>query len=287
MDSKLAPSGPILSQRRPARRLWLRVLAAAALLAALAWAAATAALWLQQEALLFHPVPLPADAPLASAPDVQEHFVDVPGARLSVLQLRLPAPRGVVFFLHGNGDNLQTWFVNTDFYRWAGFDLVMMDYRGYGKSTGRIESEAQLHADVEAVWRSVAPRYQGLHLVLYGRSLGTGLAAALATQLQPDLTVLVSPYLSLAALAREHYPWVPPQIVRYPLRSDLAVARIRSPLLIVHGDRDTLIPMTHAERLQALAPAAQLVRIAGAGHGDVHEFPAYKQLLADALGALH
>ncbi|MEI2518161.1 alpha/beta hydrolase, partial [Acinetobacter baumannii] len=87
---------------------------------------------------------------------VQEHFVDVPGARLSVLQLRLPAPRGVVFFLHGNGDNLQTWLVNTDFYRWAGFDLVMMDYRGYGKSTGRIESEAQLHADVEAVWRSVA-----------------------------------------------------------------------------------------------------------------------------------
>lgn len=268
------------------RRIWPRLLLAAVLLPTLAWSAATAALWWGQEGLLFHPVPLPASTPLATAPDVHERMVDVPGARLSVLELRLPEPRGVVFFLHGNSDNLQSWFVNLDFYRRAGFDLVMPDYRGFGKSTGRIESEAQLHADVLAVWRDVAPRYAGRPRVIYGRSLGTGLAAELAAQARPELTVLVSPYASIEGLARQRYPWLPPQVLRYPLRTDLAVERIHGPLLLLHGDQDEVIPFAQSRLLQARAPAAQLVRIAGAGHNDIHKFDAYRQALAGALASL-
>lgn len=263
-----------------------RIVLALVLLPALAWAAVTAALWWKQESLLFHPEPLPADARLATEPDVQERFVDVAGAKLSVLELRLPEPRGVIFFLHGNAGNLQSWFVNTAFYRRAGFDLVMPDYRGYGKSTGRIESEAQLHADVMAVWRSIAPRYAGKPVVIYGRSIGTGLAAELATVVQPDLTVLVSPYASMAGLAREHYPWLPLQVLRYPLRTDLAAPRIRGPLLLVHGDRDDVIPFSESIRLQALVPQARLLRIEGGGHNDLQELPAYRQALAEALAAL-
>lgn len=265
---------------------WTRLALIAALLPALAWVSATTALWFKQESLLFHPQPLPADARLSAEPDVHERFVEVPGARLSVLELRLPEPRGVVFFLHGNAGNLQSWFTNTEFYRRAGFDLVMPDYRGYGKSTGRIESEAQLHADVMAVWRSVAPRYAGKRVVLYGRSLGTGLAAELAATVQPDLTVLVSPYASIVGLARGHYPWLPPQVVRYPLRTDRATLRIRGPLLLVHGDRDEVIPFSESAKLQAVVPQARLVRIEGGGHNDLQELPAYRQSMADALAAL-
>ena len=93
------------------------------------------------------------------------------------LHLRLPAPKGVVFFLHGNGGSLESWFINPEFYRRANYDLFMIDYRGYGKSTGQIESEAQLRADVRAAWATVAPQYAGRKVVFYGRSLGTGLAA--------------------------------------------------------------------------------------------------------------
>jgi len=265
------------------RRRWTRIALTLVLLPGLAWSAATAALWFKQEALLFHPEPLPADTRLATEPDVHERFVDVPGARLSVLELRLPQPKGVVFFLHGNAGNLQSWFTNTEFYRRAGYDLVMLDYRGFGKSTGRIESEAQLHADVAAVWRDVATRYAGRRVVIYGRSLGTGLAAQLAADVQPDLTVLVSPYASIAGLAREHYPWVPPQLLRYPLRTDLLVPRLRGALLLVHGDRDEVIPFDESRKLHALAPQARLVRVAGGGHNDLHRLPAYQQAVADAL----
>lgn len=266
------------------RRRWTRWAAAAALLPTLAWSGATATLWLVQERLLFHPQPLAADVRLTDEADMFERVVDVPGARLSVLELRLPNPDGVVFFLHGNSDNLKTWFIDASVYRRANLDLVMMDYRGFGKSSGRIESEAQLHADVEAVWQSVAARYRGKRVIAYGRSLGTGLAAAWAATHQPDLTILVSPYSSMLDLAAMHYPWVPDAALRYPLRSDEAVPRIHTPVMLIHGDQDGLIPLAHSQALAERAPGARLVVIAGAAHNDVHQFAAYKDAIDQALG---
>lgn len=250
------------------------------------YAALLVLLWFAQERLIFMPTRLPPDAPLTREADVHERFVNVPGARLSMLELRLPDPKGVVLFLHGNAGNLQSWFVNTEFYRRANFDLVMPDYRGYGKSTGRIESEAQLHGDMHAVWQQVAPRYAGRKVVILGRSLGTGLAATLATQVQPDLTVLVSPYESLLALAREHYPFVPSALVRYALRTDEALPRIGRPVLLVHGEHDSLIPPAHSAALLARAPAARRVLVPQASHNDLQDFDAYRSALAEALAQL-
>lgn len=264
----------------------LRTLAALVALAAVLYLAILAGLWFGQERLLFQPSVLPATAPLSTEPDVHERFVEVDGARLSVLELRLPAPKGVVFFLHGNAGNLQSWFVNADFYRRANFDLVMLDYRGYGKSSGRIESEAQLHADVRAVWDRVAPRYAGRRVVVFGRSLGTALAATLAAELQPDLTMLVSPYESMLAMAGLHYPWVPAALLRYPLRTDLQLPRIRTPVLLLHGEHDTLIPPAHSEALRSRAPQARLVIVPGAGHNDLQAFDGYLGAVQAALRAL-
>lgn len=263
-----------------------RVALALPLLAGLGWAAAVGALWLAQERLIFKPVPLAPDARLSDEPDVHERVVEVPGARLSVLELRRPDPKGVVFFLHGNSANLREWFIDGGLYRRANLDLVMMDYRGFGKSTGRIDSEAQLHADVEAVWAAVAERYRDKRVVVLGRSLGTGLATAWAARHQPDLTILVSPYLSLQALAAEHYPWVPAGVVRYPLRSDAAVTRIGKPVLLLHGTQDRLIPPAHSDRLAGLAPDARVVRVPGAAHADVHRFEPYEATVAAALQGL-
>jgi uncharacterized protein len=261
----------------------LKALLGAALTLALLYAALLALVWWQQERLIFLPSPLPAEHRFDVGADVHEAWLDVPGARLHALHLRNREPRGVVFFLHGNAGNLDSWFVNADFYRRLNFDLFMLDYRGYGKSSGRIESQAQLEADVRAAWESIAPRYAGLRRVLVGRSLGSALAAGLGAELQPELTVLVSPYESLAALAAEHYRWVPQPLLRYPLRTDEALARIKSPVLLLHGDRDTLIAPQHSERLLRIAPHAERVLIEGAGHNDLQQFPAYLEAIAARL----
>ncbi len=278
----------------PVRALRLMTLTRTALFVTLVglalYAGALAWLWLRQEKLLFAPTVLPASQPLAQAPDIHEVAIDVPGARLSALHLRLPQPKGVVFFLHGNGGSLATWFVNPEYYRRVNFDLFMIDYRGFGKSTGQIESEAQLRADVSAAWATVSGQYVGRKVVIYGRSLGSGLAAGLAADLSvgnvPDLTVLVSPYRSMAALAGEHFAWVPQAVLRYPMRTDALIGRIRSPLLLVHGERDLLIAPSHSEALKALAPHATLLRVPGAGHNDLQEFDVYLGAFAGALLAL-
>lgn len=254
-------------------------------LAALAW------LWFRQEKLLFAPTVLAADYRLATAPDIHELTLDVPGAKLSAMHLKLPNPKGVVFFLHGNGGSLENWFVNPEFYRRANYDLFMVDYRGYGKSTGQIESEAQLRADVRAVWATVAPQYTGRKVVVYGRSLGSGLAAGLSAEMgssgrAPDLTVLVSPYTSMAALAADHYPWVPQKLLRYPMRTDQLLGQVRSPLVLVHGADDTLITPRHSETLKSLAPHAGLVFIKGAAHNDLQNFDSYLDVYAQALAKL-
>jgi len=244
-----------------------------------------AALWWWQEALLFHPERLGADHRFNLGADVHETWVDVPGARLNALHLKLPQPRGVVFFLHGNAGNLESWFVNADLYRRANMDLFMVDFRGYGKSTGRIQSQAQLLDDSRAAWASVQAQYAGQRRVIYGRSLGTGLAAVLAAEVQPELTVLVSPYQSMLAVARLHYPFVPGAVLRYPLRTDEVIGLIKTPVLLIHGQVDDLIPAQHSIALKVLAPQAELLLLPGVGHGDIQDSKLYLDTMARAYTA--
>lgn len=277
------------ARSRPGMTGGVAVLGALALVLAL-YGVALGGLWWGQEKLLFMPDRLAQDHVLAKAEDIHEIRIPVDGAELSALHLRRPDPAGVVFFLHGNAGSLESWFVNPDFYRRANYDLFMLDYRGYGKSGGTITSEAQLHADVRAAWDSIAARYAGRKRVLYGRSLGSGLAARLAVDLPaaqaPHLTVLVSPYRSIAALTEQHYPWVPQALLRYPMRTDTWIGRIPNRLLLIHGEQDTLIAPEHSHALKALAPQAELLLVPGAGHNDLQQFPVYLDGLARALAGL-
>lgn len=242
------------------------------------------AVWFGQEKLIFRPDVLPTDHAFEFGADVHEVAIDVPGARLSALHLRNPDPTGVVFYLHGNAGSLEGWFVNAEVYRRANYDLFMIDYRGYGKSTGTIDDEAQLRADVRAAWETVAPQYAGKRRVVVGRSLGTALAAGLAAEVEPELTVLVSPYRSMVAMGELQFPWVPTFVLRYPLRTEDDVVHIDGPVVILHGERDELIPITQAEALVAAKPDAELVRVRDAGHNDIHEHAGYQEAFGRALG---
>lgn len=284
---KTAIQGPdadrgLVSWARGSGRAWGRravLLAMAFYLAVLAW------VYWQQEQLIFQPDPLAAAHRLASD-NVHEVAVNVDGAELSALHLRLPNPKGVIFFLHGSTGNLASWFANADFCRRANYDPFMLDYRGYGKSEGRIESEAQLPADALAAWRSVARRCNGKRKVDYGRSLGAALAAGLAAGVEPDLIILVSPFCSLRELMDIHYPLLPHALLRYPMDTCADVARLRATVLLLHGEEDSTVPISHSERLLALAPQGRLVRIPGAAHADVHRFHAYSDEIFRTLRSL-
>lgn len=266
---------------------WRRRLLRLAILALVIWALAITVIWSQQEKLLFHPEQLDPKFKF-ELPYTSEVYIDVPDAKLHALYLHQPAEqsKGIVLFLHGNAGNLETWFTHTDFWLSTGYDVLMLDYRGFGKSTGKIESEAQLHDDVLRAWNYIAHNYKDKKKVFYGRSLGTGLAAKLATQTPADLVVLVAPYTSMTAMAREYYPWVPSFILRYPLTTDQLLPQLNTKILLLHGTSDKLITSEHSKRLVTLNPKARLVEIEGAGHGDIHHFDAYTSTLKAALNSL-
>jgi len=269
----------------------MQLIAAILLLAALAYVGVAAFFYWGQEKLIFQPTPLPATYQF-NLPDTKEVSIPVKGAILSALHFRLPdreKSKGVVFFLHGNAGNLSTWLTSVDFYRANQFDVFMIDYRGYGKSKGVIKSEAQLHQDVLAAWQFMAPEYAGKKRVIFSRSLGTTLAAKLATQIEADWIVMASPFYSLDALRREYYPYLPAMLMRYEFSTNVWLPKVKSPITIMHGDNDTLIDFSHAQRLQALMPAAantELIKIRGGTHLNLQEIPAYGQALQAGLGRL-
>ena len=242
-----------------------------------AWLAAAAMLYFRQEKLIFQGEPRAADSKRDSDWPADDIRIDVPGATLHGLHFRHEKPRGLVFFLHGNCGDVVDWSRGSELVRRAGFDLFMLDYRGFGWSTGRIDSEAQLKADVRAAWDLIAPSYRErkLPIVIYGRSLGSGLAVPLAREVDPELLILATPFTSLARTACRLYPMFPERLVRYPLRSDQLIGEVKCPIVLVHGTHDELIPIRDSEVLLTLARKAELMRIDGAAHGNIHEFPAY------------
>jgi alpha-beta hydrolase superfamily lysophospholipase len=264
---------------------WARI--AAASLAAwvvLGYGVALGALYAMQERIILPATTLPADYRFHFDEPFEEVWVPVQGATLHALHFKQPNPRGVVFFLHGNAGNLLTWTTGVDFYRGINYDLFIIDYRGYGKSTGHVESEAQLHADVRAAYDAMSALYRDTPIVIYGRSLGTALAAPLARDVNPRLLVLVSAFTSLAGAAAQEYPWAPGWILKYPLRTDEVIGEVKSPILLIHGSADMLIPIANSERLKALARApVELLVVPGAAHNDIHKFPVYLDGLAARL----
>jgi fermentation-respiration switch protein FrsA (DUF1100 family) len=161
-----------------------------------------------------------------------------------------------------------------------------VDYRGYGQSGGSIAGEAQLHADMAAVYTWVAARYPEEQVVLYGRSLGSGLAARLAAEHRPRLLILESPFYSLEAIARRQFPFVPPFLLKYPLRTWSWIGQVGCPVMIIHGTADEVVPFADGERLAAsVAAPLRFYPVAGGGHNDLARFPAYWEAIDEILGA--
>ncbi|MBL0059567.1 MAG: alpha/beta fold hydrolase [Elusimicrobia bacterium] len=241
-------------------------------------------LYFGQERLLFFPQKVLQRLVYPFRGFFEEIFIEVPGARLNAVLFRAERSRGVVLYFHGNAGSLLTW----EPVRWpfltAGYDVLLMDYRGYGKSTGKIQSETQFLGDADAVYAWAKARYSEDRILLCGRSLGSGVAAHLARKNSPRLLLLESAYFSLLDMKRRLYPFVPDFLVRYQLRSDLWLREVRCPVSLIHGRADALVPHDSSVQLWPLIPRQGLFfLIDGAGHDDLSEFKEHDDAVAEIL----
>ncbi len=193
------------------------------------------------------------------------------GARLHGWWIKGRGETALVWY-HGNAGNVSHRLDNARaLVARFGLDVFLVDYRGYGLSDGA-PSEAGLYADGLAVYdearaRGFAPRA----IVLFGRSLGAAVAIETALAREACAVILETPFRSIAAMAREHYPFVPTFLIRTRYDSEAKIARLRVPVLVLHGDRDEIVPLAHARRLFDLAPEPKrFFLIRGAGHNDTY-----------------
>jgi pimeloyl-ACP methyl ester carboxylesterase len=245
-------------------------------------------LYFKQEALLFYPQKLPATYQF-NFPQAHTEFpvTAADGTQLSGLLFKAPKAKGLVFFLHGNGGSLAGWGGVAVTYTRLGYDVFLLDYRGYGKSGGTISSQAQLLADVEAAYEQVKAGYAEATIVIAGYSLGTGPATWLAARHHPRLLLLHAPYYSMADVAAHTvaaWPILPNWLLRYPLPTNAFIRGVKAPIILFHGDHDELIPYNSSVRLKALGkPADQLITIQGAGHNGLIDSPQYQQTIQRIL----
>jgi uncharacterized protein len=248
-----------------------------AALASLGYLAGLVVLFFAQRSFIF-PVPQTVrTAPEAAGFGAAEEHLLTTADGEKIIVWHLPAKPGhaVVLYFHGNGDFLAGLVGRFRGITSDGTGLVALSYRGYAGSSGR-PSEQGLLWDAEAAYAFASARYGVDRIVVWGFSLGSGVAVALAADQRIGKLVLEAPYTSITDVVGVALPFVPVRwLIRDPFRSDQRMARVTAPLLIMHGARDSTIPIDLGERLFALAhEPKQFVRFPEGGHNDLGNYGA-------------
>lgn len=237
-----------------------------------------------QHKFFFHPEKLPPDFKFAyDNLKAEEKTVEPePGAKINYLHFQVDEPKGVVIYLKGNTKSIKGWGkFAIDFTR-LGYEVIMMDYRGFGKSTGKRTVEA-MKRDSQFIYDIVKNEFSEEKIVVYGRSLGGGFAARLASKNNPRLLILTSPLYSLLRTVHRYLPFMPAKpFLRYNIPTFQYLKNVHCPIKIIHGSDDRLVPISTAVDLSEINPAlTRLYVILGAGHINIHQFEEYHRVMEE------
>jgi hypothetical protein len=238
-----------------------------------------------QEKLIFKPEKLSQDFEYKYDAPFEELFFDIaPGVRINGLHFYCKNPQGLILYFHGNSRSIKGWAKYArDFYRYQ-YDVVLVDYRGFGKSTGK-RNEKDMLNDMQFVYERLLEKYPEDHILVYGRSMGSGFAAKIAADNNPRYLILDSPYYSFIHVAKRFTPFLPHRLtLRFKLRTDQWIRKVNCHTYILHGTKDWLIPLQQSEKLQKINPhKITLIRIHGGGHNNLPSYHEYHNFIRDIL----
>lgn len=246
-------------------------------------------LYVFQRNLIIHPTKTATDHNYNFSYDFQEVYLPTnDGNTIHSLWFKNRSPsKGVMLYFHGNAGNLTGWgYVAEDILPY-GYDLFIMDYRGFGKSTGSF-TEKSTYQDAQVCYDYIAQHYPSNKIIVFGRSLGTGIASKVAADNVVCALVLESPYYSFDCLANSLFPIYPTSILlRYHFSNAQYITKTQCPVVILHGTEDHTVPYAQSELLQPLLKKGdELITIEGRGHNDLNQFPAYHERLYKKLDEL-
>jgi len=244
-------------------------------------------LYFFQEKLIFHSSEIPQDHVYQFETEFEELFLTGKDeAVLNGLHFKQSNPKGVILYCHGNAGGLDDWG------NWAeelsnlyNYDVVIWDYRGYGKSTGKRRQQLMLD-DGFLFYEYCKSHFQEDQISVFGRSLGGFFATHVVKETKPKRLILESTPISLLEIAQQEYPFLPTKLLlRFKFQNNGNIRKIEVPTYIIHGTTDALIPFEHGQELYGLSPSQikKLFSVEGGNHNDLANFKNYFPALDDIL----
>ncbi len=243
-------------------------------------------LYFFQEKILFQPEELSRDYVFKFDHEFEEFFLETDdNSLLNGIHFVNENPKGVILYFHGNRGSLKRWGNIASFFAKKQYDVVVMDYRGYGKSTGDI-SEQKLYTDAQLFYDYILDRYPEYQVIVYGRSIGTGIATKIASDNQPCNLILETPYYNMKDVVESWLPHFPTNaLLRYKIPSNKFIQDVACDITIYHGTIDAVVPYASGERLfkSIPVPNKRMVTVKNGSHNDLIEFEEYQNSIDKVL----
>lgn len=242
-------------------------------------------IYLNQESFIFYPTKYAPEKSFV----YQRHFKEVnlksfDQKNINNLYFEVDKPKGVVYFLHGNSGNLSTWGNIADFYLDNNYNVFITDYRGYGKSEGKIFSQEQLFRDAQLGYDYLKKYFDESQIIVVGYSIGTGIASYLASTNNPKILILQAPYFNLREEMNSRMPFLPEFLLKYPLENNTYIPAIKCPVYIFHGTKDQVISYTHSYKLKNLLKEKDnYFSIANQGHIGINDHFTFQKNISAIL----
>ena len=239
-----------------------------------------------QERLIFFPSKMPQNHTFDFCQSYEEFFLTAQdGARLNAVHIKANNAKGIILYFHGNSGNISHLIHVANLFSKKGYECVLVDYRTYGKSSGKMNEQA-LYSDAQLFYDHISRTQEEKNIIVYGRSFGTGIATWLASQNKPKKLILESPFYSAVALGQHRFPFLPVDwLSNYRFTSDTFIKKVECPVYIFHGTADKVIPYESAENLFEVIPGnrKKLFTVKDAGHNYLQDFQVFKDGMDEVL----
>lgn len=243
------------------------------------------ALYFLQEKMMFLPTTLERNYEYRFNQPFEELFFNTDkGATINALHFKTENPKGVILYFHGNAGDLSRWGSITEYFVEKNYDVLVMDYRTYGKSMGKLNEDA-FYKDGQYCYNYVLKHYKGNEITLYGRSLGTGIASYLASENTPKQLILETPYYSIEDVAKQRFPMLPVnKLLKYRFPTFRYLKKTDCPITIIHGTEDDVVPYSSAKKLSELdIDHLDFITIKNGNHNNLVEFAEYHSAITEVL----
>lgn len=227
--------------------------------------------YFSQEKVLFNTsVKLKKEHVFQFSEPFEERYITMPDKKkLNGVLFKAKNPKGLILWYPGGRGMIDSVGIDSKIYTDLNYDLFLLNFRGYGKSEGKISSEDQFNQDMQTVYDYFKKEYQEKNIILFGYSVGTGPAASVAAANNPKMLILQAPYYSMEKAAQESFYYLPiPLLSRYEFRVYSYLQKTKCPVVIIHGEIDDKIPVkTSSYKLKKfLKPTDELVILKDQGH---------------------